>query len=366
MPNLITDRTQADVIRANEINKKVYDAWASAAASAADANALMDPMEIAESTLTDAEFAEWLSGLKGAYNYTDMNRVGQAVQEIGTMLKNLPDELNEYRKSKEVYYNEKFLVKEYDPGKVNVAPKFDWAMTDPVTPTAAAAYLKDIENLRSILPDGCPVAPFSLSQFTFQKANDIERILQTVHNSAMTIKNRIIAAIDKAALLVTDWDKYTYTEKEVYRPYATLSNFETIFNGPTDETSITGWSGYTTEWVDLPDGRRECHYVPRGAQRTIYATGQSSTTVYTFPDDYTVESHALFLLSYGPKRNTMSSTVTTHHSTSTIYYTEDLVGTVHTEGFSYPDGITYPIIARSYYGEPSEIIGGGYYYIRKR
>lgn len=363
---LITDRTQADVNRAKELNKKVYDAFASMAAAAVDADALIEPMAVIDATLTEAEFAEWKAGLKGAYNYTDLNRVGQAVQEIGAMLKSLPDELEAYRKANEVYYNEKFLIQEYDSGKVSVAPKLDWTMTDPVTPAAAAAYLKDIANLRSILPDGCPAVPSSLAQFTYIKANDIEKILQTVHNSAMTIKNRIIAAIDKAAILGTDWDKYTYTEKEVYRPYATLSNFETIFNGPTDETSITGWSGYTTEWVDLPDGRRECHYVPRGAQRTIYATGQSSTTVYTFPDDYTVESHALFLLSDGPKRNTMSSTVTTHHSTSTIYDTEDLVATVHTEGFSYPDGITYPIIAAYYGGEPSEIIGGGYYYIRKR
>lgn len=367
MPNLITDRTQADVIRANEINKKVYDAWASAAASAADANALMDPMEIAESTLTDAEFAEWLSGLKGAYNYTDMNRVGQAVQEIGTILKNLPDELNEYRKAKEVYYNEKFLVKEYDPGKVNVAPKFDWAMTDPVTPTAAAAYLKDIENLRSILPDGCPVAPFSLSQFTFQKANDIERILQTVHNSATAIQNRIIAAIDKAAPLGTDWEKWKYTTEVRYSPYAVQTPLENIFYGKTDETSITGWTGYTTQWVDIGDGKRECHYVPSGVQRTLYPTGGGSTHVNTFPDNYTVHSSALLLYSDGTViRNTLESTVRTIHSTRTYYYPEYQVGTVHTDGFAYPDGLTNPIIKAYYGGEPSEIVGGGYYYIRRR
>lgn len=361
---LITDRTQADVNRAKELNKKVYDAFASIVAAAVDADTLIEPMAVIEATLSEEEFAEWKAGLKGAYNYTDLNRVGAAVDEIAAFLKGLPDELKAYRKAEEVYYSDNFLVTEYDPKKVSVAPKLDWTMTDPVTPAAVAAYLKDIKNIRDVLPDGCPAVPENLKLFTYTKANDIEKILQTVHKSGLGIADAIKAKIDQAALDGTDWDKYTYTEKEVYRPYATKSNFETIFNGPTDETSITGWSGYTTEWVDLPDGRRECHYVPRGAQRTIYATGQSSTNVYTFPDDYTVESHALFLLSDGPKRNTMSSTVTTHHSTSTIYDTEDLVGTVHTEGFAYPDGITYPIIAAYYGGEPSEIIGGGYYYIR--
>lgn len=338
---LITDRTIADVNRAKELNRKLSSF----------------------TPLTAQERTEWMAGMKGSYNYTDLNRVGRAAQEIASMLNALPGEIEAYRKAKEAYANDEYAVKEFD---VVVTPKLDWTMTDQITPAAMTAYLNNIIAIRAALPDGCPAVPGSMRMLTYEGANDIERILQTVHNSAMTIKNRIIAAIDKAALLGTDWDKYTYTEKEVYRPYATLSNFETIFDGPTDETSITGWSGYTTEWVDLPDGRRECHYVPRGAQRTIYATGQSSTTVYTFPDDYTVESHTLFLLSDGPKRHTMSSTVTTHHSTKTIYDTKDLIGTVHTDGFAYPDGIEYPIITATYKGEPSEMVGGRYYYIRIR
>lgn len=364
--DLITDRTQADVNRAKELNKKVYDAFASMAAAAVDADTLIEPMAVIEATLTEAEFAEWKAGSKGAYNYTDLNRVGQAVQDIGAMLKSLPDELEAYRKAKEVYYNDKFLIQEYDSGKVSVAPKLDWTMTDPVTPAAAAAYLKDIANLRSILPDGCPAVPSSLAQFTYIKANDIEKILQTVHKSGLGIADAIKAKIDQAALAGTDWDKYTYTEEEVYFPYATQSNFETVFNGETDETSITGWTGYTTQWVDVEGGKRECHYVPRGSQKTIYATGNSSTTVYTFPSEYEVEKHALFLINGVPKKHTESSTITTTHSTRTNYYTQVKVGTVHTSGYAYPDGITYPIIERYYYGEPSEIIGGGYYYIRKR
>lgn len=341
---LITDRTQADVTRAQELNKKIHTAWDSMDAS---------------------ELAEWKAGLKGAYNYTDLNRVGQAVQEIADALIAMPTELEEYRKDKEVYYNEKYIVP-YDPQKVSVSPKTNWLMTDAVTAPVMAAYLKDISNLRNIFPDGCPAVPGNMAQFTFSKANDIEKILQTVYNSAMAVKNGILSEMDKAALAGTDWDKYTYTEEEVYMPHATMSNFETVFNGETDETSITGWSNYTTEWVDLPDGRRECHYIPRGVEKTIYATGQSSTHVYTFPSPYKVESHALFLIDGVAKRHTSESTVTTTHSYITRYDPNQLVGTVRTQGYAYPDDITYPTVVSTHYGEPDELVGGGYYYIRKK
>ena len=341
---LITDRTQADVTRAQELNKKIHTAWDSMDAS---------------------ELAEWKAGLKGAYNYTDLNRVGQAVQEIADALIAMPTELEEYRKDKEVYYNEKYIVP-YDPQKVSVSPKTNWLMTDAVTAPVMAAYLKDISTLRNIFPDGCPAVPVNMAQFTFSKANDIEKILQTVYNSAMAVKNGILSEMDKAALAGTDWDKYTYTEEEVYFPYATQSNFETVFNGETDETSITGWTGYTTQWVDVEGGKRECHFVPRGSQKTIYATGNSSTTVYTFPSEYEVEKHSLFLINGVPKKHTESSTIKTTHSTRTNYYPHVKVGTVHTSGYAYPDGITYPIINLSYRGEPLEMVGEEYYYIRKR
>ena len=366
MIQLITDRTQADVNRANDINKKVYAAWASAAANATDYSAVIDPVQVAESTLTDAEFAEWLAGLKGAYNYTDLNRVGSAVSQIAELIKTMPSEVEAYRKQKEVYYSADFLVS-YNPDDVSVTPKTDWLMTDPVTPAAMTEYLRNVSNVRKLFPEGCPTVPNSMDRLTFSKANDIEKILETVHSSASALKQNLLGKIDQAALDGTLWDKYTYTEKVVYRPYATLSNFEVTFNGQTDETSITGWSGYTTEWVDLPDGKRECHYVPSGSQKTIYATGNSSSTVYTFPSPYKVEAHALFLINGVPKRQTSESTVTTTQSTSTIYSTDRLVGTVKTQGYAYPDGVSYPLLTREdNHGEVYELVGGGYYYIRRK
>lgn len=61
--NLIYDRTAEDVERALALAKK------------AEAG-----------TLTDAEKAEWLAGMKGCYNATDMNRVEAAVQTLAAEL----------------------------------------------------------------------------------------------------------------------------------------------------------------------------------------------------------------------------------------------------------------------------------------
>lgn len=64
LDELIYDRTQSDVTYAAELNRKLGRGEA----------------------LTAQELADWNAGLKGAYNATDMNRVDEAVRELGGML----------------------------------------------------------------------------------------------------------------------------------------------------------------------------------------------------------------------------------------------------------------------------------------
>lgn len=59
---LITDRTKADVQRWSSLKAK---GWAG---------------------MADAEKSEWLSSLKGSYNYTDLNRVTEAMDYINEQL----------------------------------------------------------------------------------------------------------------------------------------------------------------------------------------------------------------------------------------------------------------------------------------
>lgn len=132
--NLITNRTQADVDRVATLTARM-----------------------SAGTATEAELAEWQSDLKGAYNTSDLNRVGAAVAYVA-------GRLNGYG-----YY-------------VSVSPKQDW--TDNDTPTAGqmATYIQDVAALRGAISvmNSTPPTPDSASGLTWREANDIERILLDV------------------------------------------------------------------------------------------------------------------------------------------------------------------------------------------
>lgn len=128
---LVTDRTQADVERVKALAAKGFAA------------------------MTAAERAEWLAGMKGAYNASDMNRVGTALNYLAGRLGAIC-------------------------GKSIVAwpAKTDWAVTDIITASQAEAYRKQVQSIRDALayPEGTPDAP-GLDRLTYTGANDIERIL---------------------------------------------------------------------------------------------------------------------------------------------------------------------------------------------
>ena len=131
--SLITDRTQRDVDRVEELAKK---GWAA---------------------MTEQERAEWLGELKGAYNASDMNRVGEAVAYVAGRLT--------------------------DCGyAAPVSPKTDWTVEDEPATGQMASYLADISTIRgalAVLPS-TPSTPADMDGLTHQEANDIEQILLDV------------------------------------------------------------------------------------------------------------------------------------------------------------------------------------------
>lgn len=62
LPEMVTDRTSADVSRVEELAAK---GW---------------------SGMTTVEQTEWAAGMKGAYNHTDLNRVTAAMDYINEQL----------------------------------------------------------------------------------------------------------------------------------------------------------------------------------------------------------------------------------------------------------------------------------------
>lgn len=127
---LITDRTEYDVAYVKALSEKGLDG------------------------MSDAEKAEWDGKMKGAYNASDLNRVGLAVDYLTSRLRSYG------------------ILAE-------TAPKTDWAVDDAPTISQMRKYLADVEALRSaiaVLPT-TPEVPTDMDGLTYTDANDIEQIL---------------------------------------------------------------------------------------------------------------------------------------------------------------------------------------------
>ena len=138
--NLVTNRTERDVERWRLLHSKGWDA------------------------LTEAEKAEWRAGLKGAYNYEDMNRVENAVMFIANRLG--------------------------DAGYF-VAPvvHLEWSVGDHPTKEDMRRYFGNIALLRSMLPlySTTPAAPTTENKLDYLAANAIEQILSDLDRQISAI-----------------------------------------------------------------------------------------------------------------------------------------------------------------------------------
>lgn len=128
---LVTDRTNADVRRAQYLQLLSYE------------------------LMTAAEKAEWNNDLKGSYNYSDLNRVGRALNW-------LRDQLN--------------AICGID---IQLTAKVDWTDWDEPTSTQMQTYQHQIQQIRNVIayPEDTAEAP-SIRYLSFTDANNIEKILQ--------------------------------------------------------------------------------------------------------------------------------------------------------------------------------------------
>lgn len=177
---LIYDRTQGDVDRVFTLKRRILTEGLS--------------------SLTRDELTEYMSGLKGAYNHTDMNRVGKAVEFIANRFKDLPVELSAYRFEKNVASDCIFSVP-YDVESVVVNPKYNWSLLDYVTQTQAKTYLDNVRVLREqlTLPEDAPDVPATLDHLTYSKANDIEYVLLVIYNTFLLVEEDLYENIELAA-----------------------------------------------------------------------------------------------------------------------------------------------------------------------
>lgn len=134
MEHLITDRTKADVDRWAELKAKGL------------------------ANMTEAEKAEWMGFLKGSYNFTDMNRVEEAVVALSERMH-------------EMGYPHDALT-----------TKTDWNYWSVPTRTDMIRYFGNVATIRAAIPvyGTTPATPTVNSRFNYSRANDLEKILVDV------------------------------------------------------------------------------------------------------------------------------------------------------------------------------------------
>lgn len=147
-PTMVTDRSEDDL--------STYDVLRSA---------------IFNRTATQDEWDEWLALVKGAYNTTDLNRVGEAID----------------------YLAQELTAHGY---LVNVTTKQDWAKTDVPMPVQMQNYLYGVEKIRESLsmPPSAPPVPDDMVLLSYTEANNIEEILQTIYD----LLTNLLANLDNA------------------------------------------------------------------------------------------------------------------------------------------------------------------------
>lgn len=143
--NLITDRTILDFDRWRTLRDKEYE------------------------NMTAAEREEWNGDMKGAYNASDLNRVGEVLN----------------------YLRDRLTAAGYLGGKEFTA-RTDWSVGEIPTTDAFSAYLGAVEKVRGALTQKTttPPTPEDTGGLDYQGANNIERILLDVED----LINKMIAA----------------------------------------------------------------------------------------------------------------------------------------------------------------------------
>ena len=132
MVELITDRTQYHVTLLNRLRKKPW------------------------SSMTASEQSAWNGeAAKGAYNYTDLNRVETAVAELATEL------------------------------GLNLITKTNWSLWDVPVAAEMERYLGNVVSIRDACPGDIefPTLPDSMSGLTYEGANSIEEVLLLVYQN---------------------------------------------------------------------------------------------------------------------------------------------------------------------------------------
>lgn len=127
--------------------------------------------------MTEDEIRSFLSGMRGAYNYTDFNRVESVVKYLSDRLVEVPVEIEDLRKELDIAWDSAFSIP-YDPSDYeNINVKTDWDASNMLTETDRVRYIGNVEHIALSLFDLPESFPKSLDGLTYSEANAIEQSL---------------------------------------------------------------------------------------------------------------------------------------------------------------------------------------------
>ena len=179
LDTMVTDRTEQDVTRLKQLlsigwqnmteNQRAEFTGGTSALKDANDQDLYD---------SNNEQLYVLGGYpKGAYNYTDLNRVETAVDYVATELVQADTDIRQYATDMGVAWDSAFEVP-YDPSDYSLTVKTDWDEEDIPSATQMARYIGNLILIRDAIQDASNAwIPDSMNMIDYQIANDIEKLL---------------------------------------------------------------------------------------------------------------------------------------------------------------------------------------------
>lgn len=186
--SLITDRTQEDVDYLMHLYEIGADNWT--------LGAIAGETIVGTVLVGDGEYPWFLRAIsRGAYNYTDLNRVTRAMEYIDSELKK-----RGYISGYAPLYIPHRAAVFADDGESIIRwdewTDTEWNEHDIPTESICAEYLRNIRALRDRFPIDAetPNVPEDMDELHFTEANDIEQILVDVNDVVSRIDHSYIYA----------------------------------------------------------------------------------------------------------------------------------------------------------------------------
>ena len=181
LDTLITDRTEEQV---NRLRQLLAKGWQAMTDDEKYEYLNGSPSQLYDSQnqrLNDRNGAAVLGFdgiIRGAYNYTDLNRVETVVAYVADELAGALDILQDYATEMGVSWDDYYGVP-YDPDDYeSLTVKTDWDETDIPSATQMARYIGNIKLIRDAIPDSSNAwIPDTMDGLTYETANNIEQLL---------------------------------------------------------------------------------------------------------------------------------------------------------------------------------------------